>query len=128
MAPAADRGRRAAERRGRRAETLAAWLLRAKLYRVVARRYRTPAGEIDLIVRRGRVIAFVEVKRRATEAAAIEAVTATGRRRIVRAAGLWLADHPAAAGLDRRFDVILALPGRLPRHLVSVFDSEGKTW
>jgi putative endonuclease len=120
--------RREAERRGRRAETLATWLLRLKGYRVLARRYRTPAGEIDLIVRRGRQVAFVEVKERPDEAAAMEAVTPAARRRIARAAALWVSRHPAAAKLDLRFDVVLVLPGRLPRHIAAVFDSDGNVW
>lgn len=120
--------RREAERRGRRAETVAAWWLRLKGYRVLARRYRTPAGEIDLIVRRGRRVVFVEVKERPDEQAALEAVSDAGRRRIARAAALWLSHHPAAAGLDQRFDVVLACPGRLPRHMASVFDSDGNVW
>jgi putative endonuclease len=117
--------RRAAEQRGRRAEAIAAWYLRAKGYRVLARRYRTPVGEIDLIITRGRVVAFVEVKARASFAEAAEAVTATGRRRIARAAAAWLAAHPAAAGLDLRFDVVVAAPARLPRHITGAFDAEG---
>jgi putative endonuclease len=120
--------RRAAERRGRRAEAAAAWLLRRKGYRVLARRYRTPAGEIDLIVRRGRSVVFVEVKERPEEAAALEAITQTSRRRIARAAALWVSRNPAAVDLDQRFDVILACPGRLPRHLTAVFDSGGNVW
>lgn len=124
----ADPRRRAAEARGRRAETIAALYLRAKLYRILARRYRTPAGEIDIVARRGNTIVFVEVKQRPGDLAAMTAVTMAARRRIARAAELWIAAHPAAAGLDQRFDVIAAVPGRLPRHLVSVFDSEGKSW
>jgi putative endonuclease len=117
--------RRRAERRGRRAEAVAAWGLRLKGYRILARRYRTPVGEIDLVAGRGRVIAFVEVKSRATLADAAEAVTAAGRRRIARAAAAWLAAHPSAAGRDLRFDVIVAAPRRLPRHLRGVFDAGG---
>jgi putative endonuclease len=117
--------RRAAEERGRRAEAVAAWYLRAKGYRVLARRYRTPVGEIDLVVARGRVIAFVEVKARPSLAEGAEAVTATGRRRIARAAALWLAAHPDAARRDLRFDVIVAAPGRLPRHITGAFDAAG---
>ena len=120
--------RAAAERRGRRAEAWAAWLLRAKGYRILSRRYRTPAGEIDLIARRGRQIVFVEVKQRADAAAAIAAVTPQGRRRIARAAAVWVSHHPAAAACARRFDVIVALPRRLPRHLVAVFDDAGEMW
>lgn len=120
--------RREAEKRGRRAELIAAWYLRLKGYRVLARRYKTPAGEIDLIVKRGRRVVFVEVKERPEEGAAIEAVTATTRKRIARAAALWVAHHPAASALDHRFDVVLALPGRLPRHMTAVFDSDGGVW
>ena len=120
--------RRDAEKRGRRAELMAAWFLRLKGYRVLAHRYRTPAGEIDLIARRGRTLAFVEVKERPDETAALEAVTPTAQRRIARAAALWVSRHPAAAELDLRFDVVLARPGRLPRHLSAVFDSEGNVW
>jgi putative endonuclease len=117
--------RQAAETRGRRAETLAAWFLRLKGYRVLATRYKTPVGEIDLIVRRGRQVAFVEVKARDSHDAAVLAVTPANRRRIARAAAAWLASHPAAAGLDLRFDVIVAAPRRWPRHLVGAFDADG---
>jgi len=126
--PAPDLRRQEAETRGRRAETIAAWWLRLKLYRVLARRFRSGAGEIDLIVRRGRTLVFVEVKQRASEAEGIVAVKPAARRRITRAAELWIGKHPALAGLDRRFDVVVAVPGRWPRHLVSVFDSEGRSW
>lgn len=122
----ADPARVAAYRRGLSAETLAAWLLRAKLYRVLAHRYRTPAGEIDIIARRGRTIAFVEVKTRANETEALEAVGAGARRRIARAAELWLAAHPGAAGFDLRFDLVIVVPGSLPRHVPAVFDVEGR--
>lgn len=117
--------RRSAERRGRRAETLAAWVLQLKGYRILARRWRVAAGEIDLIARRGRLIIFVEVKQRPSLAVAAEAVTLAGRRRIARAASAWLAAHPAAAALDLRFDVIICVPGRMPHHIRHAFDAEG---
>jgi putative endonuclease len=117
--------RRAAETRGRRAEVLVAWYLRLKGYRVLARRYKTPVGEIDLVVRRGRQIAFVEVKVRGTSDDGLFAVSAAGRRRIARAAQLWLATHPQAAGLNLRFDVVVAAPRRWPRHLTGAFDGDG---
>jgi putative endonuclease len=123
-----DPRRRRAEVSGRRAEVIAAWCLRLKRYRILARRYRTPVGEIDLIARRGRTIAFVEVKLRASEAEAIEAVRPAAARRIVRAADYWLAAHPSALGFDLRFDLMLAVPGRLPRHLEAAFDSDGRPW
>ena len=117
--------RRQAERRGRRAEFLAICLLRLKGYRLLASRYRTPVGEIDLIARRAGTVAFVEVKARSTIAEASEAVSLHGRQRIARAAHLWLARNPAAANLTLRFDAILVVPGRWPRHLVGVFDADG---
>jgi putative endonuclease len=117
--------RRLAERRGRRAEFVAICLLRLKGYHLLASRYRTPVGEIDLIVRRGGVVAFVEVKNRATLDEAAEAVAPHGRRRIARAAHLWLARNPAAAELTLRFDAILVAPRRWPRHLAGVFDADG---
>ena len=127
MAAATDRSalRRAAERRGRRAEELAAWLLRLKGYRLLARRYKTVVGEINLIVRRGRTVAFVEVKSRPTMDEASEAATPAGRRRVARAASLWLAQNPAVAEWNLRFDVVMLAPGRLPRHLMGAFDAEG---
>ncbi|MCP4385101.1 MAG: YraN family protein [Hyphomicrobiales bacterium] len=129
MAKAIDPDRRRkAEARGRRAETLAAWWLRLKLYRVLARRFRSGAGEIDLIARRGRTLVFVEVKQRASVDEGLAAIKPAARRRIARAAELWIARHPALAALDRRFDVIITIPGRLPRHMISVFDSEGRNW
>jgi putative endonuclease len=117
--------RQAAENRGRRAETLAAWFLRLKGYRVLDRRYKTPVGEIDLVVRRGRQIAFVEVKVRETHGEGLLAVGPASRRRISRAAQLWLAAHPPAVGLALRFDVVVAVPRRWPRHLPGAFDADG---
>lgn len=114
---AADPGRRAAYRRGRRAERLAGWWLRLKGYRVVARQVRTPVGEIDLIVRRGRILAFVEVKRRDALATAAAAIGPRQRQRIARAAEHFLRGHPRLAGLQPRFDALLLAAGRLPRHL-----------
>src|SRR5690606_33880661 len=102
-------------------EAAAAALLIAKGYRLLARRYRTPLGEIDLVVKRGRLVAFVEVKARADLRAALEAVGPFAERRIVAAADLWLARHPAAAGLDLRYDMVLVTPWRLPRHLPDAF-------
>lgn len=113
--------RRAAYRHGHLAEAAALALLLAKGFRPLARRYRTPLGEIDLIVKRGRLIAFVEVKARRLEAAGLQAVGAEGERRIVDAADLWLARHPAAAGLDLRYDMVVVTPWRLPRHLPDAF-------
>ena len=116
--------RRAAERHGRTAEALAALFLQLKGYRILARRFRTPVGEIDLIVRRGATIAFVEVKARRDTDSAIMSVSPTARRRILRAAEWFLASHPEAAGHAMRFDGIALAPRRWPRHLVGAFGSD----
>lgn len=114
-------GRRRAYRFGARAETAASLRLLLKGYRILARRYRTPAGEIDLIVKRGNLIAFVEVKARRSVADAAEALTPRAEQRIVTAADLWLARHPAATGLMMRFDLVLVAPWRLPVHMPDAF-------
>jgi putative endonuclease len=113
--------RLAAERAGRWAERLAAWRLRLAGYRVVARNYRCPAGEIDLVVRRGRTLAFVEVKTRLRLADAAEAIQPGQQRRIRNAAEAFLARHPQLAGCDLRFDAVLVMPGRLPRHIADAW-------
>jgi putative endonuclease len=112
-----SRDRRAAYRRGHTAEWLASAFLMLKGYRPLARRHRTPLGEIDLIVRRGRTIVFVEVKARASLAEAFDAVSSTAERRMEAAADMWLAAHPGASGFDLRFDLVLIVPWRLPRHV-----------
>ena len=116
--------RRRAYGRGRRAEALAAWWLRLKGYRIVARRLRVAVGEIDLIARRGRVLAHVEVKARPSLEEAREALTPRQRRRIERAAAAFLQQHPGLAGLDQRFDVVLLAPRRRPHHLENAWHIE----
>jgi len=110
-----------AARRGRRAEALAAWWLRLKGYRILARGRvtgrGTGAGEIDIIARRGRTVVFVEVKARPTLAMALEAIAPAQRRRIVRAAQTFMARRPELAGCDVRFDAVLVTPGSFPRHI-----------
>jgi putative endonuclease len=109
--------RQRAERRGHGAERLSIWLLRLKGYRILARRFRVPSGEIDLIARRGRVLVAVEVKARPAFDTAAEAISARQRRRIVRALEHFRARHPDLAALDCRFDVVMVAPGHWPRHL-----------
>lgn len=108
---------------GHRGETLAALLLRLKLYRIVARRYKTPLGEIDIIARRWGVTVFVEVKARGKGGGEAEALGSVNRSRIARAAQHWVARHPALAGTPLRFDVIFLAPGRWPRHVINAFDA-----
>ena len=112
--------RQRAERGGRRAETIAAWWLRLKGWVILAQRARTPLGEVDLIARRGRILAFVEVKARATEAEAALALDDYRLRRVAAAAGA-LAHRYAREGDDLRIDAIFIVPGRLPRHLADVW-------
>jgi putative endonuclease len=109
--------RRRRYRRGWVSEHLAAVFLMAKGYRVLARRQKTPAGEIDLIaVRRGR-LAFVEVKQRASVAEAEASIGPRQRARVRRAADLWLARHPRYAVHEIGFDLIFLVPRRWPVHL-----------
>lgn len=117
--------RRRAFRKGHRAEFLAALLLRCKGFRIVARRHRTPLGEIDLIARRGDLVAIIEVKARRTIEEAMDAVGPYAMRRIEAAADLWLAREPQRERLSVRFDLIAVLPARLPVHVPAFFTSGG---
>lgn len=114
----------AAFQRGLSAESRAALLLIAKAYRILARRWKTPFGEIDIVARRRGVVVFVEVKARAGIDEAIEAVTERTQRRVIAAAQLWLARHPQHANGALRFDVIVVAPGKMPRHIVNAFSAE----
>jgi len=116
--------RRAAHKRGTRAESLCLWQLRLKGYRLLARRYRTPVGEVDLIVRRGGVIAAVEVKARGDVVVAGEAVSPNQRRRVARALTHFLAGRPDLARLACRFDVMLVAPRRWPVHVVDAWQEQ----
>lgn len=117
-------GRRRAYARGRRAERLAAWWLRLKGYRILAQGFRSPAGEIDLIARRGGILAIVEVKRRARLAEAGEAVRRRQQRRIVHAAQAYLQRRPELARLQLRFDALLLVPRRLPHHIADAWNAD----
>lgn len=118
-----DARRRVAFRFGLSAESRAAAFLIAKGYRILARRFRTPLGEIDIVARRRGVLVFIEVKARDSFDAAAEAIGKRQQNRIIAAAQLWLAGHPEDAMRDMRFDVVLIIPGRLPRHLQAAFDA-----
>ncbi len=110
--------REAAERRGRRGENLAAWYLRAKGWHVLARRVKTPRGEIDLVARKGCTVAFVEVKWRKSAAELALALDAYRLRRVIAAAEA-AAPRFVRPGDDLRIDAILLAPGRWPRHIAN---------
>jgi putative endonuclease len=112
--------RRAAEKRGRQAERLCGWWLRLKGWTILDRRVRTQVGEIDIIARRGSMVAFIEVKARGNEAALDFAID---ERRLARvaAAAESVAHIYCAPGDDMRIDVMLLAPGRPPRHLANVW-------
>jgi putative endonuclease len=112
--------REAAEKRGRSAETLACWYLRLRGWRILARRARVPGGEVDIVARRRRTLAFVEVKARADDQAAAFALDEWRLRRVVVAAER-LAPRSMRDGDDVRIDALFIVPGRWPRHLANVW-------
>lgn len=113
---------------GLRSETLAALYLNAKGYRVLARRFKTPVGEIDIVAARGRRLAFVEVKRRTTLDEAANSVTPQAQRRMIRAAQYWLGRWPKYASHDPCFDVVLLAPRQWPKHLQDAFGVPDDMW
>ncbi|MBB4952990.1 putative endonuclease [Agrobacterium vitis] len=119
--PTIDAKRKKAERRGRWSEYGAALYLLLKGYRIVALRHKTKWGEIDIIARRGDVVAFVEVKARSTRQLAIDAVGYESQRRIRAAGDVWLSRQPDAARLSQRCDIIAIVPGSWPFHLTDAF-------
>lgn len=117
----ASASRRQAERRGRRSEWYAALWLMLKGYRILGLRYKTPVGEVDIIARKGNLVAFVEVKARSSERSAVDAVSGASHRRIRAAGDLWLQRAPDAGQLSLRFDIVAVVPRRLPRHIPDAF-------
>ena len=120
--PRSKQSRLAAELFGRRGETLAAWYLRLKGYRILSSRFKTPMGEIDLVSKRFCTLLFVEVKARRSGSVA-DAWLAVNDRRMTRAADYFLARHPRYTGSDMRYDVIFLAPMAWPRHVVNAFDA-----
>jgi putative endonuclease len=116
--------RRATYARGLSAETVALGLLILKGYRPLARRFSAAGGEIDIIVRRGDAIAFVEVKARGAMDDALSSISAVKRRRFSRAARAWLARHPWAMDKTLRADAVFVAPRHWPRHLQAAFELE----
>jgi putative endonuclease len=112
-----------AERKGRKGETLAVWWLRLKGYRIIARRFKTRQGEVDIIARKRDVVAMVEVKARATLLEAMDAVDFSTMRRIEAAGDIWLTKQRDYAQLNIRYDLIAILPRKLPVHVESLFNA-----
>ncbi len=106
---------------GLAAEKTAELYLRAKGYQLLQRRYRTPHGEIDLVMQRGRVIVFFEVKYRKNADIAAESIHMRNQMRVRQAAELYLQRHPAYDGFDIRFDALLMAPRRWPQHIENAF-------
>jgi putative endonuclease len=118
-----DPDRQAAFRTGISAESRAAALLIAKGFRILARRWKSPVGEIDIVARRRALLIFVEVKARDTLDEAAWSVTPRQRARIIAAAETWLARFPDSRIVDIRFDAVLVAPRRIPRHIPAAFDA-----
>jgi len=108
--------RQAAERRGRHAETLCAWFLRLKGYRILAHSFRCPLGEVDIVAQKGGVCVFVEVKARKDLRGSLEAISAKQRKRIENAAQVFLQQNSKCIDKGVRFDVIGVSPWKLPHH------------
>lgn len=125
MADASVVRKRKSYQRGHRGEWLAALALTFKGYRILARRYRTRLGEIDLIARRGDLVLIVEVKARRTLREAMEAIQPESEQRIERAADMWLARQPDFGKLSVRFDMVAVLPWRWPVHVENIFQGHG---
>jgi putative endonuclease len=123
--PAPRPERQIAFRTGISAESRAAAFLVAKGFRILARRWRSPVGEIDIIARRRSLLVFVEVKARERFDDAAWSVTDRQRLRIAAAAEAWLARYADSRIRDIRFDAILVAPGRIPRHITSAFEAAG---
>lgn len=117
--------RQKAYRKGLASEWLAGLALMLKGYRIAAWRYRTPLGEIDLMARRGDLVAIVEVKARPTLEQAMEAVGPVTQRRIDGAATLWLSRQKDQARLSLRYDLVAVLPWKWPVHVENVFQGRG---
>jgi putative endonuclease len=117
--------RQVAFRLGISAESRAAAYLIAKGFRILARRWRSPVGEIDIIAARRHLLIFVEVKAREKFEDAAWSVTDRQRARIAAAAEVWLARQGDHDFRDMRFDAVLVVPGRIPRHIPAAFDADG---
>lgn len=119
--PSKNRGRQRAEKSGRIGELFAEIWMRLQFFQLLARRYKSPVGEIDLVMKRGKLLVFVEVKARAKEAAFAAAAQSVNQRRIIAAANHFLAHQKNLTEYDVRFDVIFVAPWRRPTHMSDAF-------
>ncbi len=115
---------KSAYRTGLMAESLCRFALRLKFYRIVAARYRSPLGEIDIIASRGDILALIEVKARPSRREAVEAIHSRQRQRLERAANDFLARHPRFRRHNVRFDIMLVAPRRWPEHIADAWRPE----
>ena len=115
--------RREAHARGLSAEFWVAWYLRLTGWRILKHRYKTRAGEIDLIVKKRKTVAFIEVKARKSRRAAMEAVTPASQKRISKAAKIFVSEHPKAGFFTLRFDVVVVRPWALPERIENAFEA-----
>ena len=113
--------RQKAQKRGNRGEWLAAIALRLKGYRIIERGFRTKLGEIDIIARKGDLVAIIEVKARRDVSSAVDAVGYEAQRRISNAANIWLSKQRDYERLSIRFDIIAVVPGNWPKHMPNAF-------
>ncbi len=114
--------RKKSEKFGRLGEEIAALFLRLKFYSIIAKRVKTPLGELDIVAKKGKYLIFVEVKTRKKQENLGEALEAVNKRRISRASALFLSQNKKYYDYNLRFDVIFLTPYRLPRHFVGAFD------
>ena len=119
--------RQKSERAGRQAEWLAALYLQHKGWKILDRRVQTGSGEIDLIATRGRILAFIEVKARATRTLGLSAVSPRQQDRFIRAGALWKAKHSALASFQPRYDLMVMVPWSWPVHIPGAFQASGRT-
>lgn len=118
--------RKLAEKKGRNAESLATWWLRLQGYKILARREKTPKGEIDIIACRGKTIVFIEVKARSSFTLGVQSITPRQIRRIISAAQYWLATRKNQQNYSCRFDIMLIKPYLLIKHIKNAFDETGR--
>ena len=119
-------GRQLAEQKGRKAEMLVVWWLRLQGYRILAQRQKTPKGEIDIIAKRGKSVAIIEVKARADFARGIQSISLYQIKRIIAAAQYWRSTVEMHENVTCRFDIVLVKPYLLIKHIKNAFDETGK--